>query len=81
VPIRDSQTGFRLIRLDMWQALPLAGQRFDLESEILIKACRRGARLAEVPIRAIYTGREESKINPLLDTLRFFRILWRCRDL
>ncbi|MCZ7648397.1 MAG: glycosyltransferase family 2 protein [Planctomycetota bacterium] len=79
VPIRDSQVGFRLIRLDTWQALRLDGRRFDLESEILIKALRAGARLVEIPIRTIYTGAEESKINPLLDALRFFRVLWRCR--
>jgi glycosyltransferase involved in cell wall biosynthesis len=79
VPIRDSQTGFRLIRLGTWEALPLEGRRFDLESEVLIKACRRGARLAHVPVRAIYRGTEQSKINPLFDTLRFFRVLWRCR--
>jgi glycosyltransferase involved in cell wall biosynthesis len=80
VRISDSQVGFRLIRLDTWHSLHLQGRRFDLESEILIKACRRGARLAQVPIKTIYpNGTEGSKINPLLDTLRFFRILWQCR--
>jgi glycosyltransferase involved in cell wall biosynthesis len=80
VPIRDSQVGFRLIRLDTWQSLELASERFDLESEILVKACRRGARVGQVPIRAIYRGTEESKISPIMDTLRFFRVLWRCRN-
>lgn len=79
VPIHDSQVGFRLIRLDTWQSLPLDGKRFDLESEILIKAGRQGARIGSVPIRTIYRGTEESKISPLLDTLRFFRVLWQCR--
>jgi len=80
VPIHDSQVGFRLIRLDTWQSLELASERFDLESEILVKACRRGARVGQVPIRAIYRGTEESKISPIMDTLRFFRVLWRCRN-
>lgn len=79
VPIRDSQVGFRLIRLDTWQALQLHGRRFDLESEILIKACRRGARVTQVPIRTIYSGTSKSKIHPLFDGVRFFRLLWRCR--
>jgi hypothetical protein len=79
VPIHDSQVGFRLIRLDTWQSLPLNGKRFDLESEILIKAGRQGARIGSVPIRTIYRGTEESKISPLIDTLRFFRVLWQCR--
>ncbi len=81
VEVRDSQVGFRLISLETWQSLQLKGQRFDLESEILIKACRNGARLAQVPIRTIYdNGTECSKIHPIVDTLRFFRILWKCRN-
>lgn len=80
VPIRDSQVGFRLIRLDTWQSLDLTGRRFDLESEILIKACRNGARITAVPIRTIYKGTEDSKIRPFADTCRFFRVLWRCRN-
>ncbi|MCW8133044.1 MAG: glycosyltransferase family 2 protein [Planctomycetota bacterium] len=80
VPIRDSQVGFRLIRLDTWQALDLNGRRFDLESEIIIKACRNGARVTAVPIKTIYSGNENSKIRPFADTCRFFRVLWRCRN-
>ena len=79
VRIRDSQVGFRLIRLDTWTALQLEGRRFDLESELIIKACRQGARLAHVPIRTIYRGQGESKIHPFMDTARFFRVLWDCR--
>ena len=78
--ISDTQCGFRLIGLDFWQAVHLDSCRFDLESEILIKACRSGARLNEVQIRTIYFGTQESKINPVIDTLRFFQLLWRCRN-
>jgi glycosyltransferase involved in cell wall biosynthesis len=80
VPIKDTQCGFRLIALDFWQAVRLDSCRFDLESEILIKACRGGGRLSQVKIRTIYFGTEESKINPFLDTIRFFQLLWRCRN-
>ena len=80
VPISDTQCGFRLIGLDFWQAVRLDSSRFDLESEILIKACRSGARISQVQIRTIYFGTDESKINPVLDTLRFFQLLWRCRN-
>lgn len=80
LPIHDSQVGFRLIRLDTWQSLQLQCQRFDLESEVLIKAGRQGARMAQVPIRTIYNGTETSKIHPVIDALRFFHLLWRCRN-
>jgi len=79
VPIADTQCGFRLISLDFWTAVRLDSCRFDLESEILIKACRGGARIKQVQIRTIYFGTDNSKINPVTDTMRFFHLLWRLR--
>ncbi|MCX7804311.1 MAG: glycosyltransferase family 2 protein [Planctomycetota bacterium] len=76
--ISDSQTGFRLVRIETWRSVPLVSDRFDLESEFIIKVCRAGARIREVPIRTIYAG-EKSKIRPLKDTWRFFSMLWKCR--
>jgi glycosyltransferase involved in cell wall biosynthesis len=80
VPMRDTQCGFRLIGLEFWKAVKLNSCRFDLESEILIKACRGGARIRQVNIRTIYFGTDKSKINPFTDTLRFVHLLWRCRN-
>ncbi|HYF52487.1 MAG TPA: glycosyltransferase family 2 protein [Planctomycetota bacterium] len=77
--ISDTQCGFRMISLQFWNATRLDSSRFDLESEILIKAVRAGARLKEVRVRTIYFGTGESKINPVTDTLRFVHLLWRCR--
>jgi len=78
--IFDTQCGFRLISLEFWKAVRLDCSHFDLESEILIKACRSGARLKQVQIRTIYFGNERSKINPFTDAIRFFHLLWRCRN-
>ena len=80
VPIRDTQCGFRLIALDFWKAVRLDSSRFDLESEILIKACRAGAKVRQVRVTTIYFDANESKIRPVADTLRFFQLLWRCRN-
>ena len=80
VSISDTQCGFRLIGLDFWRAVRLDSSHFDLESEILIKACRKGARISQVQIRTIYFGTDDSKINPFTDTVRFFQLLWRCRN-
>jgi sugar/nucleoside kinase (ribokinase family) len=38
----------------------------------------RGVGIGSVPIRVIY-GDEKSKINPIKDTIRFFRMLQHCR--
>ena len=78
--IFDTQCGFRLISLDFWKAVRLDSSRFDLESEILIKAVRSGARVKQVQVRTIYFRSARSKINPFTDTVRFFQVLWRCRN-
>lgn len=74
--IPDSQCGYRAVSAAF---LPVFGEcaaeRFEWESEFLVRASRRGARIASVPVRTIY-GEERSKIRPIRDTLRFWR-MWR----
>lgn len=76
--ITDSQSGYRLISTALWHDLEFATGGYDLESEILIKAGRRGFRIGEVPIATIYTG-GKSYINPLADSWRFIKLVWRNR--
>jgi len=44
---------------------------FEIETEILMKACKGKIKIHSVPIRTIYRD-EKSKIRPLKDTMRFF---------
>jgi len=74
--IPDSQSGYRIMRTVVVSGLPLATTRYDTESEVLIRAGRRGARIASIPIESIYTG-GVSHINPFVDTLRFVRLVLR----
>ncbi len=74
--VDDSQSGFRLINSDVLRSITLETDRYDTESEILIKASRAGFRIKSVPIKTIY-GQERSKINPLIDTYRFIRLVFR----
>ena len=61
--IRDSQSGYRLIRVRVLRSVSLVSQNYDLESEILVRAARKGFRISEVPVRTIYTG-SPSSIHP-----------------
>lgn len=72
--IRDSQCGFRLIKRKVLEKLNLNTSKYEIESETIIEASRRGFRISFVPIQAIYS-KETSGINPLLDTLRSLRLL------
>jgi len=76
--IPDSQSGYRLIRIPVLRDVvkSFVTTRYDTESELLIRAARRGYRMAAVTIRSIYTG-TVSHINPFVDTLRFVRLVTR----
>ncbi len=75
-PIPDSQNGFRLFRVRSLVGLHPVSNRFDFESEILVLLGRRGARIRSVPVSSVYAD-ERSSINPIVDTWRFFRLVFR----
>ena len=76
--IPDSQSGYRLIRVRVLRDIvkSFVTTRYDTESELLIRAARRGYTTAAVAITSIYTG-AVSHINPIVDTLRFVRLVSR----
>ena len=74
--IPDSQSGFRWIRSSVLRAIPLKDDGYHLESELLIKARKKGARIVAVPIETIYRD-EKSSIKPFRDTLRFVVLIIR----
>lgn len=72
----DTQSGFRLFRADVLRGVSVTTEGFDLESEILVRAARRGFRIRETEVSTVY-GDEKSKIRPVKDTLRFLALLGR----
>ena len=76
----DVQCGFRYIDLKILENIDLRTNRYETESEMVIKAARKKFRIGFVPVSTIY-GSEKSHIDPLVDTLRFIgmavRFLWR----
>ena len=73
--IRDSQSGYRLLRVNLLKKLRLRSSKYETETEILIQAVRfLGARIGEIPISVTYRG-EESHIRRFGDTLRFIKIV------
>ena len=74
--IPDSQCGFRLLRRSVLGDIKLSEGRFETETEMLIQAGRAGHKIVSVPIRTIYED-QQSHIQPLRDTARFFRLVAR----
>jgi glycosyltransferase involved in cell wall biosynthesis len=78
--IPDTQCGFRMLHRDIIPDVLNGASRFEYETEMLIIASRKGHRIASVPITTIYSD-EVSSINPVSDTLRFFKLMRRYRKL
>jgi len=70
----DTQCGFRLMNLEAWSKLQIQTSHFEAESELLLAFAAAGQKIDFVPIQVIYQD-EESKINPVRDTWRWFRWL------
>jgi glycosyltransferase involved in cell wall biosynthesis len=76
--IPDTQCGYRMVDRQLAPELLRGGHRFEYDTEALIIASRKGYRIESVPITSVYTD-QVSKIHPLRDAIRFFRLMWRYR--
>jgi glycosyltransferase involved in cell wall biosynthesis len=76
--IPDTQCGFRMLDRQLIPELLGGGDRFDYETEVLIIASRKGYQIESVPITTVYTD-QLSKIRPVRDAVRFFKLMRRYR--
>jgi len=74
VRIIDSQSGYRFISTKVLKNVKLKTNNFQTETEILIKAALKKFKISNVDISTVY-GDEESHINPIVDTLRFLKLI------
>jgi hypothetical protein len=72
--IKDTQSGYRAFNVDILKNLKLKTNRYETESEILMKLGRKKVEFGIVNIPVIYRD-EVSSIHPVKDSLRFFRVL------
>lgn len=69
--LTDIQTGFRLYRRPLIEAVGFPESRFEAESAVVVRAARRGFRILAVPVRLGFAdGRLTSHYRPLIDSLR-----------
>lgn len=67
--VPDTQCGFRALRAPLLARMTLESEGYEIETEILLKAFRLGARWRAVPVSAVYDG-QESHFRPVADTFR-----------
>jgi hypothetical protein len=67
------------MRLDVLTDLDLRASHFEIESEVLLAFLAARHRVEFVPVQVIYK-KEQSKIRPWRDTVRWLRWFWGTRD-
>jgi dolichol-phosphate hexosyltransferase len=77
--ISDMESGFKVLRAELWKRLNLQGNRFDIEPDITARALRLGYRIHEVPIRYYARNRAEGKKLTWRDGVRAFVSLMQLR--
>jgi Glycosyl transferase family 2 len=65
--VRDSQSGFRVYPLALFDEVPTRRSGFVFETEILLAAAARGWTVEEVGVAAIPRAAERSRFRPLRD--------------
>lgn len=59
--LSDMETGYKVLRSELWKRLNLSGVRFDIEPDITARILRLGYRIHEVPIHYYARSHEEGK--------------------
>ncbi len=76
--ITDSQCGFRFIRTEVLRTVELSTSGFEMELELLIKACKKGFSVLSVPINTPRVdGSGSSHFRPVVDTWRVCMLFLR----
>lgn len=74
--VPDSQSGYRMIKREVLKDVKLEQDGYQMETELLLKASKKGYKIGSVHIKTIY-GQEVSHINPFTVTWRFIRVVLR----
>jgi len=77
--ISDLETGYKVLRSDLWRRLNMKGARFDIEPDVTARVLRLGYRIHEVPIRYYARSREEGKKLTWKDGVRAIVTLLKIR--
>lgn len=79
-PVTDSQSGFRLYDVALFEVVRLRTSGYELESEVIVKAIRAGLRVTSTEVRpALIDGHAMSHFRPWADTARICVTVVACR--
>ncbi|MBW2200847.1 MAG: glycosyltransferase family 2 protein [Deltaproteobacteria bacterium] len=78
-PVKDSQCGFRLYDRKVMKNIFILNNGFEAESDVLLRAGKRGYKISFIPIKPIYFSDigQRSFYRPIYDTFRICIIFLR----
>jgi glycosyltransferase involved in cell wall biosynthesis len=74
--VSDSQCGFRCYGRELLAATPITPGRYEVETEVIVRAARLGFRIVEIEVPTVY-GEEKSQIRAIRDVPRIGGTLLR----
>jgi glycosyltransferase involved in cell wall biosynthesis len=77
-PLPDTQSGFRAIRRLVLETVQASGDRYEFETDFIIRAARQGYRISSVEVPTIYGP--SSHFRHYRDSLRVIGTIWRHRQ-
>jgi glycosyltransferase involved in cell wall biosynthesis len=77
IRLSDSQSGYRALRGEVVAAIDARGDRYEYETDFIVRASQRGYRIAEVAVPTIYGP--PSHFREIADSWRVARVLWSHR--
>lgn len=75
--VRDSQSGFRAIRREVLEEIHAEGDRYEFETDFIIRASHAGFTMTNVPISTIYGP--QSYFREFSDAAKVIGVLWAHR--
>jgi Glycosyltransferases involved in cell wall biogenesis len=75
--VRDSQSGYRAIKAEVLRKVDAVGDRYEFETDFIIRAARAGFTTVNVPISTIYGA--PSYFREFRDAWLVIKVLWRHR--
>jgi hypothetical protein len=75
--VRDSQSGYRAMKAEVLRKVNGEGDRYEFETDFIIRAARAGFTTVNVPISTIYGS--PSYFREFRDAWLVIKVLWRHR--
>jgi glycosyltransferase involved in cell wall biosynthesis len=75
--VSDSQSGYRAIRCEVLEEVNAKGERYEFETDFIIRAAHAGFTITNVPISTIYGP--QSYFREFRDAMRVIGVLWAHR--